>query len=59
MRCCAGVMRQRLFSLFLLPLNSLDFENVLSFPSVLMLCYALQDAQLSTLGLVKLSKALG
>jgi hypothetical protein len=41
MRCCARVMRQRLFDLLLPPLDRLDFENVLSFPSVPMLCYFL------------------
>jgi hypothetical protein len=47
MRCCARVMLQRLFDLLLPPLDRLDFENVLSFPSVPMLCYFLMRTDTS------------
>jgi hypothetical protein len=47
MHCCAGVMLQRLFGLLLLPLDRLDFVNVLSFPSVPMLCYFLMRTDTS------------
>ena len=57
MRCCAGVMLQRLFGLLLLPLDRLDFENVLSFPSIPMLCYFLHCPRPSSLRLANLPKA--
>lgn len=57
MRCCAGVMLQRLFGLLLLPLDRLDFVNVLSFPSVPMLCYFLYRARPSSFRLANLPKA--
>jgi hypothetical protein len=47
MRYCARVMLQRLFDLLLPPLDRLDFENVLSFPSVPMLCYFLMRTDTS------------
>jgi hypothetical protein len=50
-------MLQRLFGLLLLPLDRLDFVNVLSFPSVPMLCYFLYRARPSSLRLAYLPKA--
>ena len=52
-----GVVLQRLFDLLLLALDRVDFENVLSFLSIPMLCYLVYCARPASVRLAHLPKA--